>query len=87
MKPSLPIELPVKTKLIEVTDPLECAMLRFGLSCGNDAYYAFICPEATYRHRIIPVCQMCMDDSGEFQGKTWVMQIEALMQSGHLQPE
>lgn len=80
MMPSLPIEVPVKSKLIEVIDPLPCSMLRFGLPCGNDTFSVFLCPEPGEYYRLIAVCQLCMDEvSGRMEaitGISWPMWIE-----------
>lgn len=68
MVPSLPCELPEGTQIIQSVFPLECAMLRFDLPCCNDAWTVLVCPQKgqydTEEHRLIPVCMMCVDDSG-----------------------
>lgn len=78
MMPSLPIDLPVNSYAIEVTDPIECGMLRFGLPCSNDAYYALVCPLPSGTHRLIAVCRMCVDDNDRYGEQTWAAQIELL---------
>lgn len=80
MTPSLPIERPMNISLIEVNNPLPCAMLRFGLPCGNDAYSVILCPIGAGLHCLIPFCQMCVDDATEsaYQatGQTWLELLE-----------
>lgn len=86
MTPSLPIELPVKTYAIEVTDPMPCSMLRFGLQCGNDAWFVLVCPADNGRDRLVPVCHMCMDEASASTlastNATWIMQLEGLFAKG-----
>lgn len=71
MLPSLPIELPEDTRLIRSTIPFGCAMLRFDKPCCNDAFVVLLCPQIgeVEEHRPIPVCDMCIDESG---GLKWV---------------
>ena len=80
MTPTLPIVLPADTTIIEVTDPLPCAMLRFGQPCGNDASFVLVCPMPDMRRRLIPCCQMCTDDAAESThratGATWLDLLE-----------
>lgn len=84
MTPSLPIDLPSNTTAIEVVDPLRCAMLRFGLPCSNDAYVVLVCPMSDARQRLIPCCQMCIDDASETTerstGATWIEHLERLLE-------
>ena len=84
MTPSLPIELPIGTCIISVVDPFPCGMLRFGLPCSNDAYIVLVCPASGADHRLIGVCQMCVDDAdGEHStGKTWIQELEDLVVRG-----
>lgn len=76
MTPSFPIDLPLNTKFMEVDDPLECAMIRLGQPCGNDAHYVFVRPLPSGLHRLIPFCQMCVDDMPDHKGKTWLQELE-----------
>lgn len=76
MTPSLPIDLPTGTLFIEVADPLSCAMVRFGLPCGGDAYHTFLCPQPGGCYQLIPVCFFCMESSPLCNGRTWVGDLE-----------
>ncbi len=80
MTPSFPIVLPPGTTMIETTEPLDCAMLRIGTPCTNGARYVLICPASEGRHRLIPVCQMCVDDASEAI-PDWLQQLEAALSS------
>lgn len=62
MIPELPVEIAQDAQVLEIIDPLPCAMLRFGLSCGSDAYHILITPMDNSCYRLMPFCQMCADD-------------------------
>lgn len=78
MVPSLPIELPQGTQIINVANPMPCAMLRFERPCGNDTRFVLDCPVParydTVQHHLIPVCSMCVDEAG---GESWLIAVEA----------
>lgn len=52
----------MEPSFMDVVEPLPCGMLRFGLACGNDAFDVLCVPHER-RTRLIPMCQMCIDDS------------------------
>jgi len=62
MRTGLPVALTQGARLIETVDPSVCAMLRYGMTCGNSAYYMLIIPEDGLVYRLVPMCYMCKSE-------------------------
>lgn len=64
MLPSFPCDIHHGgNTMMRVVNPLSCGMIRFDLACGNAAFDVLCIPAVGGALRLIPMCQLCVDDS------------------------